>query len=592
VAHRFTLSCYQDSMKEWTKEHFAKSETASLSARLVARQNFSEADPDHAWLDSLPIAAIIYRLENGGVLNRLSSNKQFEELMQNRGKQIGLDVSILSDRIATMVKENRDTHFEKWTSQNEITRCELDISIASFGTEDDHYLISFVDKTAEVVGRINLRREMMHDSLTGFSNRIGFEDRVEKVTDGFDIGDDSSHRFAMVIFDLARFSRINESVGVLAGDELIITIARRLNGRIRQNEIVGRIGGNEFALFAWVKDDKNAEAIARRVTEAFDTPCKLSNLEIKLDCAAAAAIGELGRDEPMEVLRNAQLALKKAKASKKFELFSNDKLDLAKHRFSIETDLRRALERDELELHYQPLIDLDSGKLNGFEALARWNHPERGYISPVDFIAVAEECGLIIPLGRWALSEASKTIAEWDRKSGQELPCRMSVNLSVEQLKRDDIRAAVEEALLNAGIDGNRLTLELTESALVDDPEGTRATLNALKQLNTVLAMDDFGTGYSNLAYLQKLPIDVLKIDRSFIMDIMGNKDSQAIVTTILSLASTLGMKTTAEGIESKQISDKLRSLGCTNGQGYFYAKPLERDAAYSFLMESMAATN
>jgi c-di-GMP phosphodiesterase Gmr len=294
----------------------------------------------------------------------------------------------------------------------------------------------------------------------------------------------------------------------------------------------------------------------------------------------------------METFRNAQLALKRAKKSKNFELFSDDKLEFAKHRFSLETDLRRALQRDELELHYQPLIDLDSGKPNGFEALARWNHPDRGSISPVDFIAVAEECGLIIPLGRWALAEASRTIAEWDKKSGTQLPFRISVNLSAEQLKRDDVTRSVEDALSDAGIDGSRLTLELTESALVDDPEGARKTLESLKQLNTMLAMDDFGTGYSNLAYLQKLPLDVLKIDRSFISDMLGNKDSQAIVSTILSLASALGMKTTAEGIETRQISEALRGLGCTVGQGYYYARPLNRDAAYAFLMDSMSTTH
>ncbi len=578
-------------MKQWNQDHFAAAQPASLSARLVARDLPVVPVEEHAWVQSLPIAAVIYR-KNGDAIDRLSSNAKFDSLVLGTAREKGLDITILSNRIYSMWESRQSAHLEKWSSANEISRCELDISIAVFGADMDHYLISFVDKTAEAVSRVSLRREMMNDSLTGFSNRIGFEDRIEEEVSKLALSEETNGKFAMIIFDLARFSRINESVGVIAGDELIITVAKRLNGRIRQNEVVGRVGGNEFALFAWVKDNVAVEAIVRRIEDAFVEPCTLSNLEIKIECAAAAAVGELGRDEPMETFRNAQLALKRAKKTKSFELFSVDKLDRAKNRFSIETDLRRALERDELELHYQPLIDLDTGKLNGFEALARWNHADRGPISPVDFIAVAEECGLIVPLGRWALREASRTIAEWDRKAGSELPFRVSVNLSVEQLKRDDVPSAVEEALSGAGINGNRLTLELTESALVDDPEGIRATLESLKQLNTVLAMDDFGTGYSNLAYLQKLPLDVLKIDRSFISDMIGNKDSQAIVSTILSLASALGMKTTAEGIETQQISDVLRGLGCTVGQGYYFARPLNRDSAYSFALDSISATH
>jgi diguanylate cyclase (GGDEF)-like protein len=578
-------------MKQWNIEHFTPAEPASLSARLVARENVHAPELEHAWLQSLPIAAAIFR-KAGDTIACLSSNPQFEALILGAGRQLKLDLAIFAERITEMSATGLTTHFEKWSSQNEVNRCELDISIARFGQEQDQYLISFADKTAEAVGRVNLRREMLNDSLTGFSNRTGFEERIEEEVAKLPTTQSGSGKFAMILFDLARFSRINESVGVVAGDELIITVARRLNSRIRQNEIVGRVGGNEFALFAWVDDDEAVAAIAERIEDAFAEPCNLSNLEIQIDCAAAAAVGVLGIADPMETMRNAQLALKRAKQTKCFELFSEDKLRHAKHRFSIETDLRRALERDELELHYQPLIDLDTGKLNGFEALARWNHPDRGQVSPVDFIAVAEECGLIIPLGRWALMEASRTIAEWDRNAGSELPFRISVNLSAEQLKRDDVTGAVKDALSAAGIDGSRLTLELTESALVDDPEGAKIILESLKQLNTVLAMDDFGTGYSNLAYLQKLPLDVLKIDRSFIADMLGNKDSQAIVSTILSLASALGMKTTAEGIESQQVSDVLRGLGCTVGQGYHFARPLHRDAAYSFLLDNISATN
>ncbi len=578
-------------MKQWDRAHFEPVEAASLTAGMVIRDGNLSTLPDFAWLKSLPVAGVIYR-QLGDSLKRVSCNLPFETLISGSDRQLGFDLSILTDRINDMIRAERRTHFEKWSSGDQVNQCELDISIASFGGSNDHFLICFFDRTAEAVSRSNMRREMSNDSLTGFSNRIGFEERVEEAVAKLAKGKRNGSTFAMILFDLARFSRINESVGVIAGDELIITVARRLNGRIRQHEIVGRVGGNEFALFALVEDGVAVESIVSRVEDAFCQPCTLSDLEIQIDCASAAALGIVGKDEPMETLRNAQLAIKRAKKSKRFELFSEDKLDLAKHRFSLETDLRRALERNELELHYQPLIDLDSGNLTGFEALARWQHADRGAISPVDFIAVAEECGLIVPLGRWALCEAARTISEWDKRAGVQLPYRISVNLSAEQLKRDDLTKSVSDALRDAGIDGDRLTLELTESALVDDPEGARIKLEALKALNTTLAMDDFGTGYSNLAYLQKLPLDVLKIDRSFICDMMGNKDSKAIVSTILSLATALGMKTTAEGVETQQISDELRGLGCTVGQGYFYARPLNREAAYSFLMDSMSTTH
>ena len=330
--------------------------------------------------------------------------------------------------------------------------------------------------------------------------------------------------------------------------------------------------------------------IARRLGEAFNDPCKLSSLEIQVECAVAAATGVVG-DDPTDTLRHAQIALKRAKSSKTFELYAAGTVDTARRRFSLETDLRRALKRDELVLHYQPLVDLDSGSLSGFEALARWNHPDLGAVSPVDFIPVAEESGLIVPLGRWALEEAAKTISRWNSGPDTQQDFRVSVNMSAVQMQRDDVVDAVSSALKGANVDGNRMTIELTESAFINDPSGAKKLLDALKGLDTNLAMDDFGTGYSNLAYLQQLPIDVLKIDRSFVSEMLVNKDKRAIVRTVLSLARALGMKTTAEGVETVEISQLLRRLGCSFGQGYYYARPLPEDDAYAFLVANRAAS-
>jgi cyclic di-GMP phosphodiesterase Gmr len=512
------------------------------------------------------------------------SNPKFDDLALGFEREAGLDLGTLADRAFTMIEGGRETHFECWQSPDPVNKRELEISIARFGAEGTMILLSMVDRTAEATSRLNLRREMLSDSLTGFCNRTGFEEEIEARIEALS-ENGSDLAYAIILIDLARFSRINESAGAMVGDELIITVARRLNSRTRSNEILCRLGGNEFALFVQLGDDcSDVRRIANRLMDAFATPCQLSSLEIQVDCAAAAAIGSVGSDDPMDTLRHAQIALKKAKHTKAFELYTPGTVDTARRRFSMETDLRRALQMGELELHYQPLVDLDTGSLSGFEALARWHHPDLGAISPVDFIPVAEESGLIVPLGRWALEEAAKTIALWDSRLSGDQDFRISVNMSAVQIQRDDVVEAVSAALRGAKIPGNRLTLELTESAFINDPIGAKLLLDNLKALDTNLAMDDFGTGYSNLAYLQQLPIDVLKIDRSFVSEMMVNKDKRAIVRTVLSLARALGMKTTAEGIESSEISEVLRRLGCSVGQGYYFARPMTGEAAYAFL--------
>jgi c-di-GMP phosphodiesterase Gmr len=544
---------------------------------------------EYGWLASLPIAGAIFRIESDQV-RHVVSNRKFDDLATGFKREPGLDMATLAERAFAMVDEGRETHFECWQSSDMVNRRELEISIARFGTDGTMLLLSIVDRTAEAVSRINLRREMLSDSLTGFCNRTGFEEEIETAIDTL-VKSGSAKAYAIVLIDLARFSRVNESVGAMAGDELIITVARRLNSRIRSNEILCRLGGNEFALFVQLGDDgSDVGRIAKRLTDAFVDPCQLSNLEIQVECASAAAVGEVGSDDPMDTLRHAQIALKRAKLTKAFELYATGTVDTARRRFSMETDLRRALQRGELELHYQPLVDLDTGSLSGFEALARWQHPDLGAISPVDFIPVAEESGLIVPLGRWALDEAAKTISKWDARLNGSPDFRISVNMSAVQMQRDDVVEAVSSALAGAGISGNRMTLELTESAFINDPQGAKRLLDSLKALDTNLAMDDFGTGYSNLAYLQQLPIDVLKIDRSFVSEMMVDKDKRAIVRTVLSLARALGMKTTAEGIESEEISEVLRRLGCSVGQGYYYARPMTGEAAYAFLAADRAS--
>lgn len=549
----------------------------------------SETQANFGWLASLPIAGAVFRAQRDELF-LITSNRKFEDLALGFGRESCLDMAELAEVALAMVEQGRDTHFQCWRSQDTITPRELEISLARFGAAGDMFLLSMVDRTAEAISRVNLRREMLSDSLTGFCNRTGFEEQVETAVASM-LTSGSTDTYAIILVDLARFSRVNESVGAVAGDELIITAARRLNARVRNNEILGRLGGNEFALFVQLGvDGDNVGKIAARLEDAFSEPCKLSSFEIQVECALAAAIGIVGQDDPTDTLRHAQIALKRAKNSKSFELYAAGTVDTARRRFGLETDLRRALHAGELELHYQPLVDLSTGRVSGFEALARWTHPDLGPISPADFIPVAEECGLIVPLGRWALAEAAQTISKWDEALATDPQFGMSVNLSAVQLQRDDVVEAVSSALAAASISGNRITLEITESAFISDPAGTKALLNRLKTMDLNLAMDDFGTGYSSLAYLQQLPIDILKIDRSFVSEMMVNKDKRAIVRTILSLARALGMKTTAEGVENAEISQILRRLGCSVGQGFYYARPMAEDDAYAFLSADSAA--
>ena len=440
-------------------------------------------------------------------------------------------------------------------------------------------LLSVVDRTVEVQAERTLRAEMLRDSLTGLPNRLAFTEAIENAGDK--VARDLEH--AVLVVDMLRFSRINESMGSLAGDELLITFARRLILALRAGDILARTGGNEFGVLVSLRRGvEDALKAAERIQQVMATPFKLSDLEIRVEPAIGVALMHAGQD-PEELFRNAQFAVKQAKAAGRPQVYEPKQATEARRRFSIETELRRALDKDQLKLFYQPLINLKSGEVAGFEALARWTHEDRGEISPSEFIPVAEESGLILQLGRWAMDNAAQTLAAWDKKTGETLPLYVGVNLSAIQVARDDIAAVVESALKSSGLTGDRLTLELTESSIVQDPARATRVFDALKALDATVAMDDFGTGYSSLAYLQRLPIDVLKIDKSFVSGMMVDPDAVAIVRAVLSLAEALGMSTTAEGIETVELATTLATLGCASGQGYYFAKPLEAAAALEY---------
>jgi len=551
---------------------------------MIATPRHSAAD-DSGLLNALPIAAAIFTL-NDDKLWVEAMNSRFLELAGCTGDAANFVQTFKryaegsgGPFIAAFLKDPATASDELEIAEGEgIGRRFLTLKLSPLRPGEGgtaRCLLSVVDRTVEVRAENNLRAEMLRDSLTGLPNRLAFSEAIEKA--GENVARDVDH--AVLIVDMLRFSRINESMGSLAGDELLITFARRLVLALRAGDVLARTGGNEFGVLVSLRRGvEDALKAAERIQQVMAAPFKLSELEIKVECAVGVALMQ-GGQEPEELFRSAQFAVKQAKVAGKPQVYEPRQATEARRRFSIETELRRALDKDQLRLFYQPLIDLKSGEVAGFEALARWNHEDRGEISPTEFIPVAEESGLILQLGRWAMDKAAQTLAAWDRQTGEKLPLYVGVNLSAIQVARDDIAAVVASALKSSGLTGDRLTLELTESSIVQDPVRATRVFDALKALDATVAMDDFGTGYSSLAYLQRLPIDVLKIDKSFVSGMMVDPDAVAIVRAVLSLAEALGMSTTAEGIETVELATTLATLGCASGQGYYFAKPLEAEA-------------
>ena len=540
-------------------------------------------------LDALPIAAAIFSLKAGKLWVE-AMNDRFLELAGCHGSPESFLTTFRRYAAGPggaltlgFLKDPANAPDEAELAEGEgLARRFLKFKVSPLPTEQHgpRCLLSVVDRTIEVRAEDNLRAEMLLDSLTGLPNRLGFTEAVEKA--GHATARDLEH--AVLVVDMLRFSRINESMGSLAGDELLITFARRLILALRAGDVLARTGGNEFGVLVSLRRGvEDALRAAERIQKVMATPFKLSELEIRVECAIGVALMHAGQD-PEELFRNAQFAVKQAKLAGQPQVYEPKQATEARRRFSIETELRRALDKDQLKLFYQPLINLRSGDVAGFEALARWEHEDRGEISPSEFIPVAEESGLILQLGRWAMDKAAMTVADWDRQAGEKLPIYVGVNLSAIQVARDDIAAVVASALKSSGLTGDRLTLELTESSIVQDPARAQRVFEALKALEATVAMDDFGTGYSSLAYLQRLPIDVLKIDRSFVSGMMVDADSVAIVRAVLGLAEALGMSTTAEGVETVELATTLATLGCASGQGYYFSKPLEADEAFEYL--------
>ena len=424
-----------------------------------------------------------------------------------------------------------------------------------------------------------LTHQAFHDPLTGLANRALFFDRV---THALERRTRSNERLAVLFLDLDNFKTVNDSLGHVPGDRLLVAAAVRLAACVRTADTVARLGGDEFAILIEDARDDLALRAADRITTALQEPFVVESKEVFVTASLGIATNEPGMTAS-ELLRNADMAMYTAKSRGKgrSEQFEQRMHREALDRLELEGDLRRAVERGDFLLLYQPIVNLETSAVTGMEALLRWVHPRRGTLYPSQFIPLAEETGLIVPLGEWVLQEACRQAREWDRRMQPAEPLAISVNVSGQQLQHLGIVAAVQKALDRAELPANCLVLEITESVLMQHTETMLERLTQLKAVGVQLAIDDFGTGYSSLSYLQRFPIDILKIAKPFVDDIgrIGAGGPPVLARAIIALGETLALRTIAEGIELREQWQGLRALGCELGQGYYFARPLTADS-------------
>ena len=441
----------------------------------------------------------------------------------------------------------------------------------------------FRDVTERELAEEKLRHNALHDTLTNLPNRISFMDHLKQAI-GRKNGN-PANRFAVLFLDLDRFKIINDSLGHVVGDKLLVALAQRLRSSIRPGDVVARLGGDEFTvLLNRTGDVKEVARVAERLQTQISEPFKIDNYEVFTTASIGVIIADDLPREADDFLRDADTAMYRAKEAGKarYEIFDREMHAHNLNVLQLETDLRHAVERSEFNVFYQPIVDLENGHVREFEALIRWRHPVHGLISPDTFIQVAEETGMIIPIGQWILDMACRHTAEWQKTSSFRLST--SVNLSAKQLVHPHLTSQIRSVLEETGLDPRQLKLEVTESTVMENSERSLSVLSELAELGVSLSTDDFGTGYSSLSYLHRFPFSRLKIDRSFINKMDEDEKSAAIVKTILLLGENLGIEVVAEGIETEYQLELLRSLGCRLGQGYIFSEPVDDQTAYNLL--------
>ncbi len=428
----------------------------------------------------------------------------------------------------------------------------------------------------------------VYDPLTGLPNRILFTDRLEHALARFKR--QKNDLFGVLLVDLDRFKIVNEGLGHNLGDRLLIQLSRRLKTCVRTGDTIARFGGDEFiVLLDEMKDNSDAVRVSERIQQSLKTPFQIQGQEVFCTVSIGIALSTTGYEQAEEVVRDADTAMNRAKALGKarHEMFDRAMHTRSAQRLQVETDLRKALERNEFEVRYQAIVALEDQGLSGFEALIRWIHPKRGLVNPDEFISLAEETGLIINMDHWIMREACRQTVEWEKRYG---PLTISVNLSAKQFAQADLIERILESLAVTGLNPEHLKLEITESALMDNTDKAADIIAQLKSHKIKLGLDDFGTGYSSLSYLHRFPVDTLKIDRSFISRMDQAGENAAIIKTIVALAQNMDFQTVAEGIETDSQLASLKELDCRFGQGYLFSKPLTAVEAEKLLQEYRGA--
>jgi diguanylate cyclase (GGDEF)-like protein len=450
--------------------------------------------------------------------------------------------------------------------------------------------IDFPIALARIRTQVTARRA---DPLTGLPNRAMFMDRVDRLIAARGAAETPS--FAVLFLDVDRFKIVNDSLGHLAGDQLLVGVARRLEQSLRATDAVARgggeptlarLGGDEFTvLLDGVRTSEDAQAVAERLLAAAGRPFDILGHDVVVSLSIGLVMSDARYTRAEDMVRDADTAMYRAKAEGKarFAVFDTSMLQAIEERLRLEADLRHALQRDELQLYYQPIVELATGRLSGFEALLRWHHPERGLISPSHFVPTAEETGQIVPIGLWAIRDACRQMQAWAQEFPDCSDLTINVNLSARQCLQPELVTQVARILAETGLPAERLKLEITEGVVLESSESVVGVLHALRDLGVQLGLDDFGTGYSALSYLRHFPFQTIKIDRSFV-DGMQADGSSEIIKAIVSLADGLQMDVTAEGIETAEQVRDLRDLACQYGQGYFFFKPLAKDDAHAVL--------
>ena len=426
-----------------------------------------------------------------------------------------------------------------------------------------------------------LRHDALHDSLTGLPNRSLFMQEVENCLDN--AIDNTHEQFAVLFIDLDRFKIINDSLGHLAGDELLISCAQRLEKCVTKKATLARLGGDEFTiLLEKISHVDAAVAVAKKILQEFAVPFNLGSRSIMITVSIGIVMGNNEYRQEIDLLRDADTALYRAKelGKARYEIFTQQMYFDAMRRLELENELHQAIANRELVLYYQPILTLNNFELTGFEALVRWQHPERGIVSPGEFIPLAEETGLIIPLGEWVMYEACQQLKNWQDELPGAKSLTMSINVAGEQLHDFNFLARIDRIIAQTQVNPKQIKLEITESMLIADTEQLIEVLQQIKTRGIQLSIDDFGTGYSSLSYLPQFPIDILKIDRSFVNAMNVEQQNLEIIKTIITLAQVLNMQIVAEGIETDNQSHALKSLKVEFGQGYWFSKPLTAEKA------------